>query len=33
MSQGQARVAVFEDRKLLTQGQVFKNEAATGAES
>jgi hypothetical protein len=33
MSQAQARVAVFEDRKLLTQGQVFKDEVATGAES
>ena len=33
MSQAQARVAVFEDRKLLTQGQVFKDKVATGAES
>ena len=33
MSQAQARVAAFEDCKLLTKGKVLKDEAATGAES
>jgi hypothetical protein len=33
MSQAQARVAAFEDRRLLTKGKVLKDEAATGAES
>ena len=33
MSQAQARVATFEDCKLLTKGKVLKDEAATGAES
>ena len=33
MSQAQARVATLEGGKLLTKGKVFKDEAATGAES
>jgi hypothetical protein len=33
MSQAQARVATFEDCKLLTKGKVFNGEIATGVES
>jgi hypothetical protein len=33
MSQAQARVVALEDRQLLTKGQVFKDEIATGVES
>jgi hypothetical protein len=33
MSQAQARAAVFEDRQLLPQGKVLKDEVPTGTES